>query len=48
MKELELKESVRNFLTKHINVEFEDSDNFFEKRYVNSLFAMQLVNYLEQ
>jgi methoxymalonate biosynthesis acyl carrier protein len=41
-------DTVRNFLVSHIRVEhLPDDENFLEKGYVNSLFAMQLVLYIE-
>lgn len=41
------KNKVRSFLAKYINAELDDHDNFFERGYVNSLFAMQLVTFIE-
>lgn len=49
---MELKEKIRKFIESNLVVfedeaEFEDSDNIFEMGFVNSLFAMKLVNYIE-
>ena len=49
---MELKEKIRKFIENNLVVfedeaEFEDSDNIFEMGFVNSLFAMKLVNYIE-
>ncbi len=46
------REKIRNFITSHLVVfedeaEFSDSDNIFELGFVNSLFAIQLVNYVQ-
>jgi acyl carrier protein len=50
---MELKEKIRKFIEGNLVVfedeaDFSDSDNIFEMGYVNSLFAMKLVNYIEQ
>ncbi|MCP5052450.1 MAG: acyl carrier protein [bacterium] len=50
---MELKEKVRKFIEGNLVVfedeaEFADSDNIFEMGFVNSLFAMKLVSYIEQ
>jgi acyl carrier protein len=50
---MELKEKIRKFIESNLVVfedeaEFSDSDNIFEMGFVNSLFAMKLVNYIEQ
>lgn len=43
-----VKEKVKGFLSKFMNVnEVKDTDNIFEKGLVNSLFAMNLVNFIE-
>lgn len=49
---MELKEKIRKFIENNLVVfedeaEFEDSDNIFEMGFVNSLFAMKMVNYIE-
>ena len=42
------KELIRDFLRKYIKVEtLEEDTNIFESGLANSLFAMQLVNWLE-
>lgn len=42
------KELIRDFLKKYIKVEtLEEDTNIFESGLVNSLFAMQLVNWIE-
>ncbi|MCK4760953.1 MAG: helix-turn-helix domain-containing protein [Candidatus Aminicenantes bacterium] len=48
----ELKDKIRQFIESNLvafedEEEFADSDNFFEMGFVNSLFAMKLVNYIE-
>lgn len=50
---MELKEKIRKFIESNLVVfedeaEFNDSDNIFEMGFVNSLFAMKLVSYIEQ
>jgi methoxymalonate biosynthesis acyl carrier protein len=50
---MELKEKIRKFIESNLVVfedeaNFSDSDNIFEMGFVNSLFAMKLVNYIEQ
>jgi methoxymalonate biosynthesis acyl carrier protein len=44
----EMKIKVRAFLGKYIRQQFEDHDHLFERGLVNSLFAIQLVTYLEK
>ena len=49
---MELREKIRKFIENNLVVfedeaEFEDSDNIFEMGFVNSLFAMKMVNYIE-
>jgi acyl carrier protein len=49
---MELNEKIRKFIESNLVVfedeaEFADSDNIFEMGFVNSLFAMKLVNYIE-
>ncbi|AHN21056.1 MULTISPECIES: acyl carrier protein [Lysinibacillus] len=42
------KEKIKGFLSKFIKItEINDTDNIFEKGLVNSLFAMNLVNFIE-
>jgi len=44
-----IKDTVRPFLVKYIKTApLSDDDDFFQKRFVNSLFAMQLVLFLEK
>lgn len=50
---MELKEKIRKFIESNLVVfedeaNFTDSDNIFAMGFVNSLFAMKLVNYIEQ
>jgi len=50
---MELKEKIRKFIEGNLVVfedeaEFGNSDNIFEMGFVNSLFAMKLVNYIEE
>jgi len=50
---MELKEKIRKFIEGNLVVfedeaEFGDGDNIFEMGFVNSLFAMKLVNYIEE
>lgn len=41
--------TVRQFLEEYIRVEkFENDENIFAKKYVNSLFAMQLILFIEK
>ncbi len=49
---MELNKRVREFIEENLlvfddEVEFSDSDNIFELGFVNSLFAMKLVSYVE-
>ncbi|NOU17164.1 MAG: acyl carrier protein [Bacteroidales bacterium] len=49
---MEIKTKIRNFIKANLiifddDVEFTDSDNIFEMGFVNSLFAMKLLNYIE-
>ncbi len=44
-----IKTTIRNFLIQHIrNIELTDTDDIFQQGLVNSLFAMQLVNFVEK
>ena len=50
---MELKEKIRQFIEANLVVfedeaEFTDGDNIFEMGFVNSLFAMKLVSFIEQ
>ena len=50
---MDYRNEVRNFIMENLsidddNVSFTDDDNYFELRFVNSLFAMKLVNFVEQ
>jgi len=47
-----IKEEIRELINKNLVIEddadgIKDSDNIFEMGYVNSLFAMKLVNFIE-
>lgn len=45
---MQVKEKVRAFIGKFVDVSgLGDTDNIFEKGLVNSLFAMNLVNFVE-
>jgi len=45
---MEIKEKIKKFLGRFVGDKtFDDSDNIFEKGLVNSLFAMQLVMFIE-
>lgn len=45
---MQVKEKIKAFLGKYVDVSgLEDTDNIFEKGLVNSLFAMNLVNFVE-
>ena len=47
--EKEIKETVRNFILSSVNLpDFKDDDNLFESGIVNSLFAVQLMTYIEK
>lgn len=48
-----MREKIRGFIESHLNVfesdvEFTDEDNIFRRGFVNSLFAVQLIAYLEK
>ena len=43
-----IKETVRSFIVSSVNIpDFEDDDNLFESGIVNSLFAVQLMTFIE-
>ena len=45
----EIKESIRKFLEKNIKAEnLSDGDDLFASGYVNSLFALQLITFIEK
>lgn len=45
---MQVKEKVKMFLSRYVDVNgLQDNDNIFEKGLVNSLFAMNLVNFVE-
>lgn len=49
---MEFKEVIRKFIEENLVIfedeaEFSDSDNIFELGFVNSLFAVKLLNYIE-
>ncbi|NLR57668.1 acyl carrier protein [Chitinophaga polysaccharea] len=49
---MEVRENIRAFIGQHLivfndDVSFTDEDNIFELGFVNSLFAMKLLNYVE-
>jgi methoxymalonate biosynthesis acyl carrier protein len=50
---MSLNEKIRSFILENLMVfdeeeEFSDSDNIFQLGYVNSLFAIKLLNYVEK
>ncbi|MNJ37936.1 acyl carrier protein [Paenibacillus bouchesdurhonensis] len=50
---MEMKEKIRNFIESNLIVfedeaVFTDDDNIFQMGFVNSLFAMKLLGYIEQ
>ncbi len=50
---MDYRQEIRNFILSNLsnddkNIILTDDDNYFEKRFVNSLFAMKLVNFVEQ
>lgn len=50
---LNYKNEIRGFIKENFaidddSIELNDDDNYFQLRFVNSLFAMKLVNYVEQ
>lgn len=46
---MDIKQKLRNFFGKFMDMtEVNDDDNIFEKGLVNSLFAMQLVSFVEK
>lgn len=51
---MEVREKIRHFITANFmisnedaNVSFEDHENIFSLGFVNSMFAMKLLNYIE-
>lgn len=49
---MEINEKIRGYIMKNLivfeeDVEFTDSDNIFKMGFVNSLFAMKLLNFVE-
>jgi methoxymalonate biosynthesis acyl carrier protein len=47
--ETEVKSTIRNFILGSVNIQdLDDDDNLFESGIVNSLFAVQLMTYLEK
>lgn len=49
---MEIKDKIKNFIDANLIVfdeetDFSDNDNIFELGFVNSLFAMKLLSYLE-
>ena len=47
--ENEIKETVRSFIVSSVNIpDLKDDDNLFESGIVNSLFAVQLMTYIEK
>ncbi|TVX91674.1 acyl carrier protein [Paenibacillus agilis] len=50
---MDYRAEIRNFIGQNISLDnddmtISDDDNYFELRFVNSLFAMQLVDFVEQ
>lgn len=50
---MEINKIIREFIEKNLvifdeDVEFSESDNIFEMGFVNSLFAMNLITYIEE
>ncbi|RCX18741.1 phosphopantetheine binding protein [Anaerobacterium chartisolvens] len=50
---MDCRNEIRKFIMENLsidedNVKLGDDDNYFELRFVNSLFAMKLVNFVEQ
>ena len=46
---MQIKEKVKKFLGEYVNIkEVKDTDNIFETGLVNSLFAMNLVTFVER
>ena len=49
IEEKEIKENVRSFILSSVNIpNFTDDDNLFESGIVNSLFAVQLMTFIEK
>jgi len=49
---MDLRERIRSFIKKNLaivedDIEIDDSDNIFKRGFVDSLFAMQLVGFVE-
>ena len=45
---IEVKETIRGFLSRHVRSKVEDDQNLFTSGLVNSLFAMELVLFVEK
>ena len=50
---MDYRNEIRSFIVDNLfitdeEINFTDDDNYFELRFVNSLFAMKLVNFVEQ
>ena len=50
---MDYRTEIRNFITDNLSITdediiFSDDDNYFELRFVNSLFAMKLVHFVEE
>jgi acyl carrier protein len=46
---IEIREAVRNFIVRSVNLNgLSDDDNLFESGIVNSLFAIQLLTFIEK
>ncbi|WP_223067493.1 acyl carrier protein [Paenibacillus caui] len=50
---MDYRQEIRKFIGENLSLEHEgavlsDDDNYFELRFVNSLFAMRLVDYVER
>ncbi|WJV65568.1 phosphopantetheine-binding protein [Pectobacteriaceae bacterium CE70] len=44
-----IKSQLKDFLSQHIHdVDIQDDDNIFTQGWVNSIFALQLVNFVEK
>lgn len=49
---MDINKKIRNYIEDNLivfedNIAFKDEDNIFEKGFVNSLFAMKLLNFIE-
>lgn len=44
---MEIKTKIKEFIRRYVQKDYSDDDNFFQMGYVNSLFTMQLILFIE-